>query len=404
MPTSSTQRIAPFTPLTARDDTATPLAPSAAVVHAPAAPTVLPERNLDVLRSVAVLLVLFDHVHRLFAPTIGSFANEQFGSMGVHMFFVHTSLVLMASLERGGTKPGWLRSFYVRRAFRIFPLAAVAVLASVAFQLPPFLRSWAPVPAYDAPSMLELLANLSLTQNLVGARDLLAPLWSLPVEVQMYAVLPALFLAARRVDRLLVLCLVAAILVAWLTWSATVADAFQVPGLWRLRFLTYAPCFVSGVVAYRLLWQRHPDASRHGVLPARALGPVLALAALFFLVTPRPWNGWGMCLGLGVALPAFRDHANERLATLAKLVARYSYGIYLGHSFAIWIAFVTLRAQGLAAGWLAFATLVMLIPVAGYHLIEAPCIRLGQRLTSSRSRVSAGADEGRPAASAAGLV
>src|SRR5256885_16216755 len=88
--------------------------------------TVLPERNLDVLRAVAVLLVLADHVFAATAHASGTWNwNWAVGRLGGLLFFVHTSLVLMSSLEGGGSAPGWAKRFYLRSPFRILPSAAL---------------------------------------------------------------------------------------------------------------------------------------------------------------------------------------------------------------------------------------------------------------------------------------
>src|SRR5271156_6213785 len=72
--------------------------------------------NLDFLRSIAVLLVFGTHYYdiRNDAGAKWSFPWH-LGQLGVLIFFVHTSLVLMWSLERASLK-GWqlFVSFYVR--------------------------------------------------------------------------------------------------------------------------------------------------------------------------------------------------------------------------------------------------------------------------------------------------
>jgi peptidoglycan/LPS O-acetylase OafA/YrhL len=89
--------------------------------------------NLDLLRSIAVLLVVVEHI--LLAMRlhwIGNWDISWLGVVGVFMFFVHTSLVLMWSL---GRKPHIL-DFFIRRIFRIYPLAVTAVLVTVLFHIP----------------------------------------------------------------------------------------------------------------------------------------------------------------------------------------------------------------------------------------------------------------------------
>src|SRR5688500_16522490 len=111
--------------------------------------------NLDALRAFAVLLVLADHVLETFAALDGGNFHpfdRSLGRLGVLLFFVHTCFVLMGSLERGGGA-GWAfaREFYVRRAFRIYPLAIVCVLAVVAAGVPA--RPWE---AFRFPGALDL--------------------------------------------------------------------------------------------------------------------------------------------------------------------------------------------------------------------------------------------------------
>jgi peptidoglycan/LPS O-acetylase OafA/YrhL len=89
--------------------------------------------ELDFIRAVAVLMVAASHAslafhrHSYFGHSIDSF-----GVIGVWIFFVHTALVLMWSLER---KPYTL-DFYIRRIFRIYPLMLVAITIAVLFHAP----------------------------------------------------------------------------------------------------------------------------------------------------------------------------------------------------------------------------------------------------------------------------
>ena len=116
------------------------------------------------------------------------------GRIGVLFFFVHTSLVLMYSLARMSSHPDCLFArFYVRRAFRIYRLSIAAVLASLLLQIPPL--PWEPIGVRSLPG---IASNLALTMNLTYTPPILGPLWSLPLEVQMYLVLPLLFVVIRR--------------------------------------------------------------------------------------------------------------------------------------------------------------------------------------------------------------
>ena len=144
------------------------------------------------------MLVVFCHflANGLNLDAGGYMFPHNMGRLGVLMFFVHTSLVLMMSLERttsGAVPSTVILSFYIRRAFRIYPLSIVTV-CSVALLRIPYER----FQTFHKPTALELLSNLTLTQNLTHARSVIGPLWSLPWEVQMYLCPPLVFLIVRR--------------------------------------------------------------------------------------------------------------------------------------------------------------------------------------------------------------
>jgi len=66
---------------------------------------------------------------------IGWAPTTSFGLFGVLIFFVHTCLVLMYSMERSGLNGSSLhKDFYIRRVFRIYPLSILAVGVAVALQ------------------------------------------------------------------------------------------------------------------------------------------------------------------------------------------------------------------------------------------------------------------------------
>src|SRR5580700_1204820 len=77
-------------------------------------------RNLDLLRSFAVLLVVGFHLAKFFNWQIETLRVTDFGMLGVMLFFVHTTLVLMFSLERqsAGSSASLFVPFMIRRCFR----------------------------------------------------------------------------------------------------------------------------------------------------------------------------------------------------------------------------------------------------------------------------------------------
>lgn len=144
--------------------------------------------NLDFVRSVAVITVVVEHtLLALGVRTLGPYKVNAFGVMGVLVFFVLTALVLMWSLER---KPHTL-DFYIRRWFRIYPLAWAVIAIAFLFHTP---TQGFFVAAH--PNFKELVYQSSLFR--MSGAELISVMWSLPYEVEMYILLPVLFFFVRK--------------------------------------------------------------------------------------------------------------------------------------------------------------------------------------------------------------
>jgi peptidoglycan/LPS O-acetylase OafA/YrhL len=350
-----------------------------------------PIANLDLLRSVAVSYVVAFHVLLLFhwvgdgahGPLVAlPLALVRLGHLGVLIFFVHTSYVLMLSLERHRGEGGLFRTFMVRRILRLFPASALVVVAIVALRLPAGHLSQGVFVAVPIDWHV-LLANLLLVQNLVGADSVVATLWSLPFELQMYLVLPALFLLVRRFRNWV---LVGA---SWLATAVALRLTLPRAEALGLEMPLYVPIFLAGVLAYAV-----SDRLRSLRLPWMVWPAGIAALSLIYLARPMVGTGWAVCLCLGLLIPSCEEIPGKAMRRVAELVARYSYGIYLCHFVSLWLAFQALASMPLAVRWVAFFIAGSAAPVALYHFVEAPFIAFGARwLARDRtlsSRVSLG--------------
>ncbi len=335
--------------------------------------------NLDALRALAVLLVLFDHV----ADTIAhksTFSIHPYdwavGRLGVLLFFVHTSLVLNLSMQRLRSS-GWslMQAFFIRRAFRLFPLSIVCVLAVVTLHVPAM-----PWEDYVWKGWGNLLSNLALTTNLTFSRPLLGPLWSLPIEAQMYVTLPFIFLALRFVNRRVVLILV--------IWMLALGCAVLQPRLSdRLNVIGFSPFFISGVVAFVLADRVKGTFSGLYWLPFLIflLGVYLAIATALNDMYNVPLQA-AFCLCVGLAIPRFQQSKQPLLNSVSHQIANYSYGIYLFHCIAIWFGCFVLAKESPLTQWLVAISTLSMATYACFHLIEKPAINYGARLSSRLSR------------------
>jgi peptidoglycan/LPS O-acetylase OafA/YrhL len=340
--------------------------------------------NLDFLRSAAVLLVVGFHLAKFFNWRFRSLRVTDLGLLGVMLFFVHTTLVLMFSLERQRTRsnaPLFL-PFMVRRCFRIYPLAILVVSFAYLLRIPSDLQ-------FGGFSLLRqnsgnLIANLLLVQNVTLQKANPGPLWSLPLEIQMYLLLPGLFLLASRLKS------------SWgpiALWWSSVAFWFSLgvvsgtlplseggirsPTEAFLKFTRFAPCFLPGIVAYKL-W------GRPRVLPGFLWSVFLLLCCTVFVLFSgsQPIEaGWFICFGIGSGACLFHELGENIVTRLARGIARYSYGVYLLHYFAIWLGFVVCRNLNFGLQIAIFAATLASLAIFLYHTVEAPLIATGVRFS-----------------------
>jgi hypothetical protein len=149
-----------------------------------------------------------------------------------------------------------------------------------------------------------------------------------------------------------------------------------------LQLPGYVPCFLAGVVAYRL----EAAGPRPWLFVAWPLA--LATATGAYLLRPTLMTGWIACLALGLSFPRIADLPRGRLQQICRIVARYSYGIYLSHFILLWLAFVRLGHWPMGAQVAIFGALLAAVPAAAYHVVEEPFIRLGGRV-ADRCRLAA---------------
>jgi peptidoglycan/LPS O-acetylase OafA/YrhL len=344
-------------------------------------------RNLDLLRAIAVLFVFFSHLILTLTP--GHHVHDTvhspwvallygMGNIGVLLFFVHTSLVLLLSLER--TRGASLfRNFYVRRLFRIYPLSIACILIVLLLRIP-----YVPELPFTMPGWSAIVSNLMLVQNLTHENDIISPLWTLPREVQMYAVLPLIFVLLRWIGS------IPLVLILW--WIAALAAP-------RVPTLAYVPCFMGGVLAYQI------SGGKTYRLPASLWPLSLLVVAAFQLwfrqsVAENNLSNYVLCIVVGALVPHFRELRSSRFTDACNIVARYSYGIYLFHLPVIWCAFVKMRTYPEWLQWLVLAALMGVIPWVAFVCLEAPLIETGRGLANRLARRDARAPAATMAASA----
>ena len=377
--------------------------------------------QLDLLRGVAILLVLFTHsvVRPQEAGSMGPVLGylQRLGPTGVDLFFVLSGFLVGGLLFRELLTTGRLdvRRFLIRRAFRIWPSYFV-FLAGVFIWLLLFEHRSA------ADSVRALWPNLLHVQNYFGSPR--AHTWSLAVEEHFYLALPlGLWLLTTRLQSrlpalpgiaagLFVLCAVLRLqaFTSRPPYDPYVATHLRMDSLFLGVLLAYYHHFNPALLllggrfrlgllclgtALLLVFPAFAALGR-GRLALSTLSPVffyLCYGAFLLVAIQTPaGSGW---LGRGwQGLPA------RGLA----FVGYYSYPIYLWHIDATRPVLRLLDRVALGSlppelRWLcAFATYVLVAVASGVVfglLLEKPSLALRDRLFPARTRPAPGHEKGR---------
>lgn len=316
--------------------------------------------NLDLVRSMAVISVVVEHSLLAFhIMRVGPFETQWFGVLGVMVFFVLTCLVLMWSLER---KPHTL-DFYVRRWFRIYPLAIAAMLIAVTLHVP-IGGSPNTMFAYHPQSLFAVLLQMTLFPGLYIPIE--SVMWSLPYEVGMYMLLPMIFFFIRQNFSL------------WPMLLLWIVDLFlcrAVPASGH-NFAVAIGYFLPGIMAYVAYGRWKPK------LPGWLLPVFLCALWAMFWYNFNFHRCWVFCLLVGLGLPLFRQMEAGWAIAVSRVIARYSYGIYLTHPFALAAGLYLFREHSIATQLAVALPCLVAFPVAAYHWIELPMIRAGSRVAN----------------------
>jgi peptidoglycan/LPS O-acetylase OafA/YrhL len=144
---------------------------------------------LDALRGIAALCVVYAHFGTRVLPTVHTAVYNVFdpGLYGVLVFFLVSGYIVPASLERRGS----VRSFWVSRLFRLFPLFAFTIGAVLLL----YWLGYASVRDANDNVTASVLSHLFMLNELLGQTNIIVVMWTLSYEMAFYVLLTALFTA-----------------------------------------------------------------------------------------------------------------------------------------------------------------------------------------------------------------
>jgi len=143
---------------------------------------------LDALRGFAALCVVFDHGSSLLLTPVRDllYRGLNLGQYGVFVFFLVSGYIVPATLERKGS----VRAFWTSRAFRLYPLYAVALVLAVIG----FLTRHGNIGGAQRDPATSVFSWLLMLPNLLTGPNVPNVTWTLSYEMVFYLLLAALFI------------------------------------------------------------------------------------------------------------------------------------------------------------------------------------------------------------------
>ena len=357
-------------------------------------------RALDGLRFFAFLMVFFFHALQ-WSPW-GNLPFIRFGYLGVPIFFVLSGFLIGGILLdlKEKRRPGFglaakLKTFYIRRALRIFPVYYLFIAILALFL---YLSGRSDPVAYD--SFFWHLSYLTNFRSFFAGMGRVTEghFWSLAVEEHFYLLAPLVVLLVREktLVRLLLVVIVAVACARAAIYKAGSARDFWV--LSPMQFDLLGLGIATAIIERK---------GRFLAIDAKVLRWLGLFGAVFFVLFIRRFYlgrpGIGIVyatfgpLSLGVATAAvvlsLWQHPGalaSRVLSLAPFAyfGQISYGLYLFHPNCLgwtgaYLGHYTLANAGVGLG------ITLAVAMLSWHLFEKPINSLKNRVSYSATRLEA---------------
>jgi peptidoglycan/LPS O-acetylase OafA/YrhL len=309
---------------------------------------------LDALRGFAALCVVFHHASYLVLQPVGRLMYHwvDTGQYGVFVFFLVSGYIVPASLERKGN----VRAFWISRAFRLYPMYALAVLAAVLA----YYAGYGDIAGAQHHSLTSAASSLLMLSNILSGPNVPNVAWTLSYEMVFYLLLAALFSwrIHRPSDRYALGFAIAAVALGGVLPMAAVCRAVGGASGVLVLDITVDTLIVVGI-ALAVAGNGNPWLRRIGTTVAGLTGLVLVTVNQGW---PDPWSG---CTILALMFTGtLIYHAEQGEASWLKaaltggavlvltITAGEWHGAGHGHEWRVdWISSLVLAALTFAAGF-----------------------------------------------------
>lgn len=336
--------------------------------------------NLDGLRGISILLVIFHHVPFVSGELLGNLQSH--GKKGVYLFLAISGFIIATLALREYKKTGGfnLKNFYIRRSLRLFPLYYAVLLSACFFLLVLNLGD----PAHRAAFVERLPSYFFYYSNVFGTVGApLSILWSLAVEEQFYLFFSVIFFFFTKKSIVIFPLLLFLNLAVW-PLSFIWGDYLP------LTLFQYQQPTLCGVCLAFILHHQKPYAVfRHFFcyFPFFILLSILSFLALCLsteyleFISPLFNISCAIIVGISATFPPIPILGGPALSYVGKV----SYGIYLLHMFVLY-PIKHLISPNPFIVFLLGAPLSIAVAAVSYTYFEKPFLNLKQHFGSQVKR------------------
>lgn len=351
--------------------------------------------GIHTLRGLAAIMVFLFHLHYVgHIPLPHSWhLIASHGGAGVQLFYVLSAFSLLHSNQKHvrSTDGTWIKSYLIKRFFRIAPLFYFMLVAHILLCIFKYQMTL---------DFQKIALNALFLFNFVPkeAEGIVWASWSIGVEMIFYLLLPIIMITVQSTKKAIMLCFLS-ILSSYVFRWVLEGDSNIPSGYAHYAFLSQFGVFCCGILGYwiyQTIKISNKAEQRKFVFLTWLLGPVLAFLLLtdiasIFVIRGRPDTLlWGLSFAFIAVLSVVAARPWMSHPALQYLGER-SYSIYLTHAVLIGFgAKILNRVYEQCYPWLGgfsfgICALVVLVPILlvselTYQLIEVKGIALGRSI------------------------
>ena len=312
--------------------------------------------NIDALRGVCVLLVIFTHLGVL---------PWMFGRIGVAAFFLVSGYVIPFSLQ-SATGAHSIVDFWIKRFFRLWPAYWLSILLALVISTSDVAKL----------SLADIFINLTMFQGFIGKVNVIPVYWTLQVELCFYFLITILLFFAKSRDAryckfLCLLFTIVALAMALSRYYAGVKFPVAIP-------IAMALMFLSTLARIRRLNDEK--------LPYGLAGFILALLVpicIFAYADTTQPDETSVHYIAAYAIALILFFIFEKLVTMPKslvFLGSISYSFYLLHELVIFMIDKYVPEINIVMRTLIVLVITIAVSTLCFYLVEKPAQKFGNNL------------------------